>query len=155
MVKGSTHGSTPYAQGRADGTMATEKPLHKGETPLRCSPKAKPVNTCGCGELAAPDMIGPFIRLTGFVPDINCCTYTVMCAAKPSVCEVPTLAWSASGGSPTTAEATFLDNFCEWNFWRFELSIPVAEDQQTVEYWINGDKQTANTFYLPGASNWV
>jgi len=95
-------------------------------------------------------MIGPFIRLTGFVPDINCCTYTVMCAAKPSVCDVPTLAWSASGGSPTTAEATFLDNFCEWNFWRFELSIPVAEDQQTVEYWINGDKQTANTFYLPG-----
>jgi hypothetical protein len=137
-----------------DSSTTCEKPLHKGETPVRRSPKAKPVNTCGCGELAAPDLIGPFIRFTGYLPETNCCTYTVMCAAKPSVCEVPILAWSSGAASPNTLDAIFLDNYCDWNFWRFELSIPLEEDQQTIQYWINADKQEANTFYIPGTSVW-
>jgi hypothetical protein len=37
-----------------------------------------------------------------------------------------------------------LDTFCDWNFWRFDLAIPVVAAERRVEYRLEGEPKGAN-----------
>jgi hypothetical protein len=43
-----------------------------------------------------------------------------------------------------------LDTWAEWNFWRFELVIPMSSQQQSIRYWVNSNTADAATFYVAG-----
>jgi hypothetical protein len=127
-------------------------PLPPGEEPHAVSTTAKPVNTCGCGALSAPAAIGPFIRCSGYDPGSKSWTGSVLFIAKPSVSAKPVLSWTVKGSSKPVAVVAgqCLDVFCEWNFWRFVLVIPVEAQEQVVQYWIDNNTGDAATFYVAG-----
>jgi len=191
------------------------------------SAAAKPKNTCGCtsGELAARDFHGPYLKIGGYVPDLDAWTGSCLVVCKASACERPVLHWRAvpvapkgvsvarrdpagaaaagartspggtapfasshasrrdgaalasraaaasspvlvravpaPGGGPAAAApgapppagapvdgATVypicLDTFCEWNFWRFDLAIPVDSAERRVEYRVEGEPTGAS-----------
>jgi hypothetical protein len=137
-------GQSPVAR------LRPTRSLRVGERPQRSSTVAKPVNTCGCGELSAKSAVGPFIRCTGYEPTSDSWTGTVLFACHPGHSETPTVTWVAAGGSPTVVPGEHLDTWAEWNFWRFELVIPMTSQQQAVRYWVNNNSADASTFYVAG-----
>jgi hypothetical protein len=44
--------------------------------------------------------------------------------------------------------ANCLDSFCEWNFWRFDLGVPVGDGEKRIEYSVQGE---GGAFYVAGA----
>lgn len=44
-----------------------------------------------------------------------------------------------------------LDSWSEWNFWRFDLTIPVSEKEMRVDYSVDAQTLPECSFYIAGA----
>jgi hypothetical protein len=72
--------------------------------------EAKPINSCGCGKLAAGAVHGPYLRCQGYQPDSGACHYTCLLVAKAgAVPGRPTLRWSDTTGNSSSVAAFCLD----------------------------------------------
>lgn len=46
--------------------------------------------------------------------------------------------------------AKCLDSYGEWNFWRFDLTLPVSESEARVDYEVSGLPATRSSFFIAG-----
>ncbi|KAI8466328.1 MAG: hypothetical protein J3K34DRAFT_485023 [Monoraphidium minutum] len=107
-------------------------------------------NTCGCGELAAVDAVGPTLRFGGYNPDTECWTGSALFVCKPSVSTAPVLSLTdTDSGACTKVPGSCLDTYSEWNFWRFDLEVPMGDKQKRVDYEVEGAPQ-GGSFYVAG-----
>jgi hypothetical protein len=214
------HSSVPASPNMAV-LAAAAVPVPAGGYTGPPSVAAKPKNTCGCsgGDLKARDFHGPYLKIGGYVPDLDAWTGSCLVVCKAAACERPVLHWravpvapkgvpvarrdhptataasgagppskrvsrrdgaavasrAAAGSTPVLVQAVpgpggkpaaaatcapappagapedsatvfpvCLDTFCEWNFWRFDLAIPVDSAERRVEYRIEGEPAGAS-----------
>lgn len=91
-------------------------------------------------------MIGPMLRFGNI--DINQAVYYASILIVSTVSPAPYV--SISYG---TVQAPYvLDNFQGWNFYRYDISVPIPQQDSLITYTVNGK---GNTFVVPGKQTLV
>jgi hypothetical protein len=164
---GSTCRTTP-SQGMTPGhqlaaAQSTPARSHARNAALQCAELTEraPIeaNTCGCGDLTARNTCGPLLRFAGFNPSTSTWQGSALFVTRHcSPSQPPQLTWRSNhmdSGSSSDSDCEnecvvlgeHMDSFHDWTVWRFELLVPVREEEQVVAYSVGPRR---NMFYVPG-----
>jgi hypothetical protein len=47
-------------------------------------------------------------------------------------------------------EANCIDSWCDWNFWRFDVAIPVGIGEKRIDYSVSGQPGQMASFFIAG-----
>lgn len=94
------------------------------------------LNGCGCGELRAPPVAGPWLRTDGYQPGTRTWKGSALVVCKAHLSQGPVLTLDDYGHTQT-CPGVLLASYSDWNFWRFDIQLPMHERERAVRYWVD------------------
>ncbi|KAK9828764.1 hypothetical protein WJX72_001969 [[Myrmecia] bisecta] len=96
------------------------------------------------------DCFGPFLRFQELTPGRQWHGSVLFVVSERQADQV-TLTYDAGNGAEA-AEGSVLETCLGYAFWRFELCVPVGQQERSVTYWLEytGERTSRYTFYVAG-----